>query len=303
MSDFQENNAGIAFSNAVADAVERAASYTVTVSARRRIPLSGVIFQKDLVITADHGIEREENIRVTLPSGKEVEASIAGRDRATDLAVLRLPDGTVEQVVEPFVDNVRVGNLVIAAGRPSTDGIQASMGMVTALGGGLRVRGGVLDRYIVTDAVPLPGFSGGPLADLAGRLLAINTSGLARGALLSIPAALANELAQNLVQHGHIRRGYLGIRSQVIEIPEAMRAGLGRAQESGLLVVGVEAEGPAANSLMVGDIVVGINGSPVSDHDDLMVRLTGDAVGRASELQVLRGGKLQPVSVTIGERK
>jgi S1-C subfamily serine protease len=298
---------GMSLSNALADAVERAAGYTVLVDARRRLPLSGVIFKPGLVLTADHGIEREEEIKVLLPGGEQVSAALAGRDRGSDLAVLRLAEGSSSGTgnpAGPAAQEVRVGHMVLAVGRPDPDGPQATLGLVNALGGGLRTHhGGVIDRYIVTDATPLPGFSGGPLVDLSGALLGINTSGLVRGASLAIAARVALQTADALAEHGHVRRGYLGIRSQVVELSAQAAAALGRQQAAGLLLVGLESDGPSASGLMVGDILVGINGQPVANHDDLLVRLTGDLVGRQAAVEVLRGGQPQTVTVTVGDRE
>lgn len=297
-----QTGAGMALSNAIADAVERAGQFTALVNARRRLPVTGVLYANDLVLTADHGVEREEDIQIILPDGSERGATLVGRDRGTDLALLRLASAGSGVAAQPGTAEARVGNLVVAVGRPATESIQASLGMVIALGGGLRTRGGgMIDRYLVTDAVLYPGFSGGPLIDLAGGLLGINTSGLVRGMSPAIPARLAWEVAQNLAQHGHVKRGYLGIRSQVVEIPTQLREQVG-GRETGLLLVGIEADGPSAAGLMVGDILVGLNNQPVSDHDTLLGALVGDIVGRSTEAQVLRGGQLQRVNVTVGER-
>lgn len=304
MSNNMQNNAGLALSNAVADAVEQAGKVTVLVNARRRMPLSGTLFASDLVLTASHGVEREEDIQVLLAGGGEKSAALVGRDRGTDLAVLRLQSAADLAAAQPAAQSARVGSLVLAVGRPSAEGVQASLGMVNAIGGGLRTQGGgLIDRYLVTDAVPYPGFSGGPLVDLGGGLLGINTSGLVRGSSLAIPADLAWNIAQNLAQHGRIRRGFLGIRSQVVDLP-AQGQSLGREQSSGLLIIGVEADGPAAKSgLMVGDILVGLNNKPVADHDALLVLLSGDAAGQTVPVQVLRGGQLQTLNVLVGEKE
>ncbi len=301
-----QGNQGLALSSAIADAVERGGSVTVLVNARRRMPLSGILFAPDLVLTASHGVEREEDIRVVLPDGGQRAAALAGRDRGSDLAVLRLAEKTNVAVAQPGEEPARVGHLVVAVGRPSQDGVQASLGLVNAIGSGLRTMGGgVLDRYLVTDAVPYPGFSGGPLVDLAGRVLGINTSGLVRGTSLAIPASSAWVTARVLAEHGHIKRGFLGIRSQEVEIPEQVRGQLaGRGQTSGLLVMGIEPDGPAAQGgLMVGDILVGIEGQPVANHDELLSRLTGDVVGRDVEIRVLRGGQAQNVRIKVAERE
>ncbi len=309
MTNVQGNQAGLALSNAIADAVEQGGAVTALVNARRRMPLSGILFAADLVLTASHGVEREEDIQVLLPGGGQTIAVLAGRDRGSDLAVLRLAEKTSGAVAQPGEDPARVGHLVVAVGRPSEDGVQASLGLVNAIGSGLRTMGGaVLERYLVTDAVPYPGFSGGPLVDLAGRVLGINTSGLIRGSSLAIPARAAWDVAQVLAQQGHIKRGFLGIRSQEVELPaqaqEAVTQAAGRKQDTGLLVMGVEPDGPAAQGgLIVGDILVAVDGQPVANHDELISRLSGSAVGRDVEIRVLRGGQLQSVRVKVAERE
>lgn len=302
MSD--ESNPLIGLSDAMVAAVEKAGVATVMVNARRRIPASGVAFSADLILTAEHVIERDEDIRVLLPDGNQVSATLAGRDPGSDLALLRLESALAVQA-EPVVEPARVGQLVLALGRPSPQGIQASLGVVSAIGGPLRTgRGGLLEQYLRTDAIPYPGFSGGPLVDAAGRVAGINTSGLARGASLAIPAALAWNLAETLAQHGHVKRGFLGVRSQPVAIPAAQQRALGREQASGLLLVGVEADSPAeAGGLLIGDIIVAIAGNPVSDPDELVASLAGSVVGKPTPVEVLRGGKPATITVTIGERK
>jgi len=298
MTHLSASDFGLALSNAAADAVERAGAVTVLVNARRRRPLSGLLYAADLVLTASHGVEREEDIQILLPDGSETSAVLAGRDPGTDLALLRLPGAVQVAAAQPAAQVARVGMLVAAVGRPSREGIQASLGMINAAGSGLRTQGGVLAQYLVTDAVPLPGFSGGPLVDLAGGILGVNTSGLARGAALVIPAGAAWQAAATLAQYGHVRRGYLGIRSQVVELPAGSLAG----QTTGLLVVGVEPDGPAGGALMVGDIITGLDGQPVADHDDLLARLSGEVVGKEAAVAVLRGGQPQVIAIRVGER-
>jgi S1-C subfamily serine protease len=304
MSQSNGNNILTALSDAMADAVEKAGAATVLVDGRRRLPASGIAFTSDLILTANHALEREEDIPVILPDGSQLATSLAGRDPGSDLAVLRL-GSSAAAVAEPASMEARIGQLALALGRPSSDGIQASLGVVSAIGGPLRTgRGGLLERYIRTDAIPYPGFSGGPLVDSAGRVLGMNTSGLARGASLAIPAGLAWQIADSLAKHGSVRRGYLGIRSQPVELPDAQQSAMGRQQETGLLLVGVERGSPAeAGGLMVGDILTGIAGEAVGDPDELLARLTGEIVGKPTPVEVLRGGQLATLTVTIGERK
>jgi S1-C subfamily serine protease len=304
MSQSNGNNILTALSDSMADAVEKAGAATVLVDGRRRLPASGIAFASDLILTANHVLEREEEIPVMLPDGSQLTANLAGRDPGSDLAVLRLGNAAAA-VAEPAPQEARVGQLALALGRPSSEGIQASLGVVSAVGGPVRTgHGGLLERYIRTDAIPYPGFSGGPLVDSAGRVLGMNTSGLARGASLVIPAGLAWQIAGSLAKHGSVRRGYLGVRSQPVEIPPAQQQALGRQQETGLLLVGVERDSPAAaGGLMVGDILTGIGGGSVSDPDELLSRLAGDLVGQSTPVEVLRGGQLATITVTIGERK
>jgi S1-C subfamily serine protease len=288
----------------MANAVEKAGAATVLVDGRRRMPASGIAFATDLVLTADHVIEREEDIPVGLPDGSQLAARLAGRDPGSDLAVLRLPSA-VAAVAETAPQEARIGQLVLALGRPTPEGIQASLGVISAVGGPVRTgRGGLLERYLRTDAIPYPGFSGGPLVDTAGRVVGLNTSGLARGASLAIPAGLAWQIAESLARHGSVRRGYLGVRSQPVAIPAAQQKALGRQQASGLLLVSVEENSPAeAGGLMVGDILTGLAGQPLTDPDELLARLTGEVVGQATSVEVLRGGQPTLITVTIGERK
>ena len=296
-------NIFVELSDAIADAAEHAGKSTVLVDARRKFPASGIAFSKDLILTADHVVEREEDIKVILADGAEVTAHLAGRDPGTDLAVLKLdrPEATPAEVSKT---PARVGQFVLAIGRPSTNGIESSFGTVNSISGPVRTgRGSMLERYIKTDVVSYPGFSGGPLVNGDGTIFGINTSGFGNGGAITIPADIAWKIAETLAKHGRIKRGYLGIRSQTVEISADARKALKREQETGLLLVGLEADSPAGKGgLMVGDILVGVAGEVVAHQDDLFVRLSGDVVGKSVAIDILRGGKLESVNVEIGER-
>lgn len=304
MSNSEGNNVLTGFSNAMAEAVEKAGAGTVMLNARRRFPASGILYDSDLILTASHVVEREDEIPVISADGSERTANLLGRDPGSDLAVLRLGGG-VDSTAEFVSQEARIGQLVLALGRPTPEGIQASLGVVSAIAGPVHTRrGGLLERHIRTDAIPYPGFSGGPLIDGAGAVIGVNTSGLTRGASITIPSGLALQIAQSLAEHGSVKRGYLGVRSQPVEIPQHQQDGLGRQQVSGLLLVGVEKKSPAsAAGLMVGDILVGFAGQPVADPDELFTLLTGEVVGKPTLIEVVRAGKLEEVTVTIGERK
>lgn len=291
-------------SEAMAKAAEQAGKYTVLVDARRRFPASGIAFAGDMILTAAHVVEREEDIRILLGDGSELTARLAGRDPGMDLAVLKLDSASASPATVAQTP-ARVGELVLAIGRPSRNGIESSFGSVNAIGGPVRTgRGGMLDAYIKTDVVSYPGFSGGPLINGEGQALGINTSGFGGGGeAITIPVDLAWKTAETLAKHGKIKRGYLGIRSQTVNIPAEGQEQLKREQETGLLIVGMEKESPAEKGgMMVGDILVGVAGVAVGHHDELFIRLSGDVVGKSTAMEILRGGKLQTVNVVVGER-
>jgi serine protease DegQ len=293
----------VELSDALADAAEKTGKATVLVNGRRRMPASGIAYAADLILTADHVIEREEDIKVTLDDGTEVSARVAGRDAGSDLAVLKL-ERAAATVAEATKSPARLGQIALALARPSADGIEASLGTVSALGGPVRTeRGGMLERYIRTDSISYPGFSGGPLVAADGSVLGLNTSGLGRGAAITIPADIAWKVAETLAAHGHIKRGYLGIRSQTVEVPGTSQKALKREQATGLLVVSVEHDSPAAKgSLIVGDILVAVAGIPVLHHDELFARLSSEVVGKSTPIEILRGGQPQTMNILIGER-
>jgi S1-C subfamily serine protease len=291
------------FSNGLTAAVEKGGASTLLVDARKRHPASGIAYAEDLILTADHVVTREENVKVLTPDGKPLPAVLAGRDPGSDLALLRL----AEKALKPAKtsDDVKVGQLVLALGRPNERGVQASWGIVTAISGPARTfRGGLLDEYLQTETTPYPGFSGGPLVNSEGEVLGLNTSGLTRGSSLTIPVKVAWRIADSLARHGTVKRGYLGVRTQPVEIPEASRKALKRQQTAGLLVLWLEENGPAEKGgLLVGDILAAVNGHNVSDPDDLFAALDSDTVGKSIPVEVLRGGKPETVNVTAGERK
>ena len=296
-------NVLVELSDALADAAEKTGKATVLVNARRRMPASGIVYASDLILTADHVVEREDGITVTLADGTEVAARVAGRDAGSDLAVLKL-ERAAGTVAEATKSPARLGQIALALGRPTPDGIEASLGTVSAIGGPIRTgRGGMLERYIRTDSISYPGFSGGPLVAADGTVLGLNTSGLANGAAVTVPADIAWRIADTLVKDGRIKRGYLGIRSQTVDVPEASQKALNREQATGLLIVGVENGSPAAKGgLIVGDILVGVAGEPVLHHDELFTRLNGEVVGKSTPIDIVRGGQPQTLNVVIGEK-
>jgi S1-C subfamily serine protease len=292
-----------AFSDQLAQAVEGVGGSVVRVEARRRYPSTGAVWTADgLILTADHALEREEDITVGLPDGRSATATIAGRDGASDLAILRVEAQGLQPITrgpEP-----RVGHVALVVARPGQS-LATTIGVVSAIGGRARTwRGGRLEGVIFTDASLYPGFAGAPLVDTSGRMLGLIASQFGQGAGVAVPLAVAERVAASLQSHGRIKRGFLGIQSQAVAIPESLRTRGGVTQESGLLVVGVERGGPAERGgLLIGDVLVALGGQPVTNTEDLLSALGPERVGQQTPLRVIRGGESQDVTVTIGERE
>ncbi|MCA9912630.1 MAG: trypsin-like peptidase domain-containing protein [Anaerolineae bacterium] len=316
-------------SDAMANAVEAIRPSLVSVNTRRRLPATGIVFAGNgVIVTANHVVERDEELSITAADGTTHEARLIGRDPQNDLAVLQV-DAELPAVTWGANESLRVGNLVLALGKPG-DEVQATLGVVSALvsaaarpphrpphgehrhgehrrgkrGGG---RGGrwmmqpLVDGYIQTDVIMYPGFSGGPLVSGDGAVHGLNTSGFGRGASLAVPVATIRNTVSVLQQHGKMRQGYLGIGLQPVRLPEQVSNEL--EQDMGLLVVSIEDNSPAAQGgVFVGDIVVALDGDSVEQVDELMSLLSRDRVGQSVPLQIVRGGQVQELTVTIGER-
>lgn len=288
-------------SNQMADAVERISPALVVVNGRQRQPASGIVYAEDVILTAHHVLERVDQITVQTHDKRTLPAQVIGRDAATDLAVLRVANLGL-QPAQAAQEQARVGQLVIALGRHPVDGPMASVGIVSTVSGPLRTeRGGNLERYIRTDAIPYPGFSGGPLIDAQGQIVGVLTTGLVDGIPLAIPLDIATQIANTLSSQGVIKRGYLGISSQLIELPIAQRAG--RDNEHGLLIVKVEEKSPAQQGgVMIGDILLTLDGQALNDAEDLHRVLSGERVGKSIPVELIRGDALHTLHITVGQR-
>jgi S1-C subfamily serine protease len=293
------------FSDELANAVERAARHVVTVRARRRMPSSGIAWPGEgLIVTADHAVEVDEGLTIGLPDGASAPADLVGRDQGTDLALLRVRDGRLDPAETAGEPEVRVGSLVLALGRPGDEGPMATVGIVSALAGPWRNRrGGMIDRLVQTDVTMYPGFSGGPLVDAWGRVVGMNSSHLAGGVSMAVPSSLIGSVVQALLSQGRVKRGYLGLRTQTVGLPADLVQRHGLSQQSGLMVVRVEPGGPAeAAGMILGDVLVALEGQPVRDADELQGMLRPDRVGASVLARVIRGGEEKEVGITVSER-
>ena len=292
-------------SDELAGAVERAGAAVVTVDGRRRHPASGIVWSTDgLIATANHVEERDEEIEIGLPDGRSITAELVGRDPGSDLALLRVPAPDLTPLPRSEVEP-RAGHLALAIARPGPSGVMASLGVVSAVAGPLRFRGGAtLDRYVQADVAMLPGFSGGPLVDSVGNLIGLNSSALGRVGQLTVLAATIDATVATLLQHGRVRRGYLGVGAQGVRLPETLTRALDNGQELGLLIVSVEAGGPADTAgLMLGDVILAVDGAAVGQVEQLQEQLAGDRVGKSIPIRIARGGEPREIEVTVGERQ
>jgi S1-C subfamily serine protease len=289
-------------SNDLTDAVARVSGSVVAIHARRRIPSSGVVWSPGTVVAASHTITRDEDISLTLPDGSTAAASLAGRDPTTDIAVVRT-DADLPPVERAGDNNLQVGRLVLAVGRPGAE-VTASLGIISAVGGEWRTwQGGRVDRFVRLDLSVYDGFSGGPLVEAGGRVLGLNTSGLTRALALALPVMTVDRVATELVKKGHITRGYLGLAVQPLRLPEPMRRNLGLGGTMGLVIINLEASGPADRAgLLLGDIITDLDGREVGDPSDILAFLSSERVGKQAELRLVRAGEIRSVPVTIGER-
>ena len=243
-----------------------------------------------------------------LADGRTLQATLAGRDAGTDLAVLRIDEGAGAEAagVAKIGDSsqLKIGQLVLAVGRTDERGASASFGIVSAVGGAWRTwRGGQIDQLLRLDLAIYLGFSGGALVDTQGHILGINTSGLRRGAGLTIPASTVNRVVDVLLVKGRIARGYLGVGMQPVRLPDAMQTTLVPPTDSGLIVLSVEPGGPAGRAgLLIGDILFALDGAPVRDTDDVQAVLGPERVGQTVRASIIRGGAVQELMITVGER-
>ncbi|MGA7937783.1 MAG: trypsin-like peptidase domain-containing protein [Kovacikia sp.] len=297
----------LALSNQLADIVEQIGGSVVAVNARRRRSSSGVFWQQGIVVTADHTVNQDEEITVTLADNRTVPATLVGRDAGTDLAVLQLESSTdltdLKAAQIGDAATLKVGHLVLAIARSNDSGISASLGVISALSGNWRSwHGGRIDQFIRPSLAIYPGFSGSALVDPAGQVMGINTAG-PRHSALTIPASTVNRVVHQLLQGGRIARGYLGLGMQSVRLPETLQRSLDLSQSAGVIVVSVAAEAPADRAgVLIGDILIAFNAMPVTDVSDVHARLDSDQVGKPLITRLIRGGAIAEVTITVGER-
>ncbi|TFG64839.1 MAG: PDZ domain-containing protein [Spirochaetales bacterium] len=282
--------------------LKKAGAFTVIVEARR-MPATGILWKEDAVMTANHAVKREKDIKVVLSDGREVSAELAGRDPVSDLAVLKL-SGRADAAATWQEKEAELGQIVFSLARSREEGLQATFGIVGTVAGPMHTwPGGIIERYIQTDGTRYLGFSGGPLVNTMGEAAGINVYAGPGRIPLTLPAHLAQRTAADLLEHGSRKTAFLGINSQAVELDPSLRGSSGSGPGSGLLVTAVDRDSPAGKAgLTVGDIILKAGDTQVVDHNGLLRMLMENKPGDTLSLAIIRGGKPESLTVVLGER-
>lgn len=288
-------------SSSLADMVESVGPAVVRVDDGTRLNASGIVWsnegQSSIVVATSHGVESDDQIAIDDGVTRH-PAVVTGRDPDTDIAVLMVEGVQLRPVSRAPQMEVRTGHLALALGRPgnsASSGLQATMGIV---GSRSETQTGGVAGYIVhTDATFYPGFSGGALVDTQGRLIGMINLMYGRGRGIAVGTPIVETVVSALLQHGRIKRGYLGVRTQSVTLH-------GAAQPGGVLIVQIDPNSPGARGgLLIGDVILGLNGAAISDVDDLRQSLRSQAAGQAIEVRLMRGGEEKQLTVVLGEEE
>ncbi len=290
---------GVELSEALASVVETVGSSVVRVEGGRRQSTSGLVISPNRVVTVARGLFRDE---VTIGvEGRELKAKVKGRDLSTDLALLEF-DGTLPVAAVDDGLKVKVGQLVLKLARPGQT-VRATSGIISTAGKTpwKTMSGGTVDRYLESDAPHHPGFSGGPLVGVDGTILGLTSTGLLRGASLTVPGSTAKRVVAQLEAHGQVRRSYLGVGMQPVKLPDDVRQTTG--EEVGLIIMKVEKDGPGDTAgIRYGDTLLHIGDDTVKTLEDLTAYLRSDHVGQQVPAKLWRQGKVETVHVTLAAR-
>jgi S1-C subfamily serine protease len=288
------------FSSQLAGAVEAAAKSLVAIHARRRIPSSGIIWRDGVIVSASHTVRRDGEVTISLPTGESMTATVAGRDPATDLVALKVSGAKSQVAAKADADSSRVGSIVLAVGRPGGGrDVTATFGVISAVGEGWRTwQGARIDQVLRLDLAIQDGFSGGALVNASGAVVGVNNSALARGAPLALPAAAVDRVLDELLEHGHVRRAFIGVAVHPVTLGASTVKRHQLPHETALVVMSVGAGTPAETAgLMVGDVLVAANGQSLRRPTDLLDELASAKVGTPFEIKHLRGADMQTVTV------
>jgi S1-C subfamily serine protease len=290
-------------SKSISETIEAVQNSIVTVHGGGRSTSSGVVWRPGVVVTVRQGLRRSDSLQVA-HGGEPVPATLAGADAGADLAVLRIESGATKPATTTNAPSARVGELVLAVGRSSLGDISASAGIVARLGSAWRTwRGGQMDRLIRPDLQLYVGQAGSALVNEGRQVLGINSSALARNAVITVPATTIDRVVDAILERGHVPRPFLGAAMQAVPVPEAQRAHFGEGVDEALLVLHVEPNAPAAlGGILVGDLLLSVDGHAVHNVHEVQHRLSTLKVGDPVVIGVVRGGTKTDLKVTLADR-
>jgi S1-C subfamily serine protease len=287
------------FSNALARRAEAAKNAIVAIRLAHGRHLTGIMWQPETVVVSEQSLPQKDDFELVAAGGAVVTARIAGRDPATNVAILRLP----KPIASPPIaaGEAHTGALALAIGADGTGGASARLGLVNLAGAEWHSsRGGLIDRRIVLDLRLARHEEGGPVFDTAGACLGMSTFG-PRGQVIAIPTATIERIVPLLLKSGRIARGWLGVALQAVAVPDALRETAG--QSSGLMVMSVVDGGPAAQAgVVAGDIIVSVDGTSTHRFRKIAGHFGSDSIGRKADLRLIRSGAVITVPTTITER-
>jgi S1-C subfamily serine protease len=294
----------IDLSNALVRETDRAAASVVAVHTEARGSSSGVVWRTGIIVTAEHALRRDEEIQVTLPDGRAVPATLAGRDASTDLAVLKCAEATSPVSETSDVSTIKPGSLALVVGRTRASGPVAALGTVSLVAPERRSWiGAPLSPYVRLDVGLQPTAVGGAVIDAYGRAIGMATPRFARFGAIAVPASTLNRVVDALLKAGHIPHGYLGVGLHPIRLPEALRQTLQRNEKTAAMVVEVEPDSPAHKAgLMIGDLLISFGAHSITRVEDVHAQLAAEAIGKPVVVKLVRGGAAQEVSIVVGER-
>jgi S1-C subfamily serine protease len=294
----------IELSNALAESTDHAAASAVAVHTETRGSSSGVIWRPHIVVTAEHALRRDEEIHLTLPDGRVVAATLAGRDPSTDIAVVKCAEAATAISEFGDVASLRPGNLTLVVGRSRASGPVAGLAVVSLVVAERHTWAGAsLAPYVRLDIDLQPTATGGVVIDAHGRAVGMATPRFARFGAIAIPAPTVDRVVDILLEKGRIPRGYLGVGLQSVRLPDALRQSLERKEKGAAIVLDVEPNGPANKAgIVIGDILVSLAGRSVTRLEDIHSQLQGEVIAKSLALKFIRGGAIQETNIVVGER-
>ena len=286
------------FSEALAECVEATKPHVVAIRLAHNRHITGIVWQPNIVVTSEQSLPKRDEYEVIAAGGMTATAKVIGRDSASNIAILRIPEPMIALPLD--ASDVRAGAVVIAIGADGVGGTSARMGIINIAGSQWHSsQGGLIDRRIVLDLRLSRREEGGPVSDAAGRYLGMTTFGPHRQVLV-IPTATIGRIVPLLLKHGRVPRGWLGVALQAVAVSDAL---VSADQASGLMVMSIVKDGPAAQAgILPGDIILSVDGTPTNQVRKIARHFGSESIGRKADLRLIRGGTVMNVLTPISER-